>query len=123
MAVESELAYVYIYIYTYVCVMLRNAISGAPRGQHVFKMVSPPVTQILTLHFWRIKDHRFGQVDHFVLPRMAYYSSNTIRVCVACFSRDLTAGDGPSVPWQIERYERKFQAAKPGLFVSAIADR
>ena len=30
---------------------------------------------------------------------------------------------GPSVPWQIERYERKFQAAKPGLFVSAIADR
>ena len=29
------------------------------------------------------------------------YSPNTIRVCVAYFSRDLTAGDGPSVPWKI----------------------
>ena len=70
-------------IYIYVCVTLRNTISGAPWGQHVFKMASPPATRILTLHFWRMKDQRFGQVDHFVLPRLAYYSSNTIRDCVA----------------------------------------
>ena len=41
---------------------------------------------LLTLHFWHYKDQTFGQVDRFFLPRLAYYSSNTIRVCVAsCF--------------------------------------
>ena len=62
---------------------------GALRGQHVFKMASPPVTRILTLHFWRMKDQRFGQVDHFVLPRFACYSSNTIRVCIASVSTEI----------------------------------
>ena len=64
------------------------------------------VTRILTLHFWRTKDQRFGQVDHFVLLTTA---------------PTRFAGDGPSVLWRIERYEHKFQAAKPGLSVSAIA--
>ena len=32
-----------------------------------------------------------------------------------------TDGDGPMVPWWIERYEPELQTAKPGLSVSAIA--
>ena len=42
-------------------------------------------------------------------------------LCSLCFSRDLTTGDGPMVPWWIKQYEREFQAAKPGLSVSATA--
>ena len=38
---------------------------------HVQDVASPPVTRILTLHFWRTKNQKFGQVDHFVLPRLA----------------------------------------------------
>ena len=59
---------------------------GPPGGKHVFKMASSPVTRIQTLHFWRMRDQRFEQVNHFVLPRFAYYNSNTIRVCVASVS-------------------------------------
>ena len=56
---------------------------GAPGGKRMFKMASPPVIRVVTLNFWRTKDQRFGQVNHFVLPRLAYYSCNTIRVCIA----------------------------------------
>ena len=77
------------YIYVYVCVTLRNAISGASRGRLVFKMASPPVTRIVTLQFWRTKDQKFGQVDHLVLPKLACYSSNTIKVCVASASTEI----------------------------------
>ena len=109
----------------YVCVTLRNAISGAPGGQaHVQDGVPTSYTDTdFALLARRIRD-----LDKSITSFYQGWLTTATRlefVYSLCFSRNLTAGDGPMVAtMRIERYTRyesEFQAAKPGLSVSAIA--
>ena len=54
---------------------------GAPT-RHMFKMASLAVIWMLSSNLRRTKSQRSGQVDHIVLPRETYYSSQVSRVCV-----------------------------------------
>ena len=90
------------------------------RGQACVQDGSPPVIQILTLHFWCTKDQRLGQVNHLILPSLAYYSSNVnmIRVCVSAEIRPLEMarqyhGRSSDMNMSFKQF--------PGLSVSAIA--
>ena len=84
-----------------------------PGGRHVFKRWHPhQVTQILTLYCWRMNDQRAIQVDHYVSPRLSYYSSNTTRV------GDVTA---LTASWQIERHEQE-QSPVTLFFVGACVE-
>ena len=77
-------------IYSYVCNDFSpKGYPGGRRGGHVTCSRSHPVsvTWMPPLYFWHTKDQGSGQVDHFILLRYAYYSSNTIRVCVALFQQ------------------------------------
>ena len=72
MGIESEL--VYVYIYMYICIYISMSITlsapgGHPGGQARVQDGVLPVTWTPPLYFWRTKEQRTGQIDHFVLPR------------------------------------------------------
>ena len=61
LAVESEI------VYKYNTMSVMFLVMGGE--WHVFKTASLPVKWVQTLYFWRTKDLRTEQVDHFILPK------------------------------------------------------
>ena len=87
---KSQLVYIYIYMYKYMSRSVTLSALGATHGgQARVQDGVVPVTWMPPLYFWHTKDQRSGQIDHFFLPRYAYYSSNTIRVCVVSVSVEI----------------------------------